>query len=73
MLNIESGGAKEKFDINERKSGKTYTQGVEYGEKKTIRQVKEFFDKYLDCVIKEPSNKVKERKLKEFEELLKGE
>ena len=37
------------------------------------KQVKEFFDKYLDCVIKEPSNKVKERKKKEFEELLKGE
>ena len=73
MLNIESGGAKEKFDINERKSGKTYTQGVEYGEKKAIRQVKEFFDKYLDYGIKEPSNKVKERKIKEFEELLKGE
>ena len=73
MLNIESGGAKEKFDINERKLGKTYTQGVEYGEKKVIKRVKELFDKYLDYGIKEPSNKVKERKKKEFEELLKGE
>ena len=73
MLNIESGGAKEKFDIAERKPAKTYTQGVEYGEKKAIKRIRELFDKYLDYGIKEPSNKVKERKLKEFEELLKGE
>ena len=73
LKNTESGGLKGKFDINERKSGKTYTQGVLYGEKKAIKQISELFDKYLDCVIKEPSNKIKERKLKEFEDLLKGE
>ena len=73
MYNIESGGTLHKEIIGERKPPKTYTQGVEYGEKKAIRRVKEFFDKYLDCVIKEPSNKIKERKKKEFEELLKGE
>ena len=73
MYNIESGGTLNKEIIGERKPPKTYTQGVEYGEKKAIRRVKEFFDKYLDYGIKEPSNKVKERKIKEFEELLKGE
>lgn len=73
MYNIESGGTLNKEIIGERKPPKTYTQGVEYGEKKAIRRVKEFFDKYLDYGIKEPSNKVKERKKKEFEELLKGE
>lgn len=71
--NVESGGTIGKEIIGERKPSKTYTQGVEYGEKKAIKQIKELFDKYLDCVIKEPSNKVKERKKREFEKLLKGE
>lgn len=73
LLNIESGGAKQKFDIAERKSTKTYTQGVAYGEKRAFKTIKAFFDKYLDYSIKEPLNKVKERKFKEFEKLLKGE
>lgn len=72
MLNIESGGLQEKFDIAERKSPKTYREGIAQGEKKAYKRVREFFDKYLDYSLKEPSNKTKERKLKEFEELLKN-
>lgn len=74
MLNKTSGSQDgDKFGISANSGGKGYREGVSYGEKKAIRLVKELFDKYLDYGIKEPSNKVKERKLKEFEELLKGE
>lgn len=74
LLNKTSGSQDgDKFGINQNKDNRGYREGVADGEKKVIKRVKELFDKYLDCVIKEPSNKVKERKLKEFEELLKGE
>lgn len=74
MRNKTSGSQDgDKFGISQNKDNRGYREGVSDGEKKAIRRVKEFFDKYLDCVIKEPSNKVKERKIKEFEELLKGE
>lgn len=70
MLNIESGGTIDKQIIGERKPSKTYTQGVAYGTLKTRRKVKEFFDKYLDFVVKQPSTKIKERKFAEFGEFL---
>lgn len=74
LLNKTSGSQDgDKFGINQNKDNRGYREGVFDGEKKAIRRVSEFFDKYLDYGIKEPSNKVKERKLKEFEELLKGE
>lgn len=63
----------DKFGISPNKDNRGYREGVEYGEKKAYKRIREFFDKYLDYGVKEPSNKVKERKLKEFEELLKGE
>lgn len=63
----------DKFGISPNKDNRGYREGVSYGEKRAIKRIKEFFDKYLDYSIKPPINKVKERKLKEFEELLKGE
>lgn len=60
----------EKEGIAENKPSKGYYDGVAYGEKKTKKKVKEFFDKYLDYQIKEPKNKIKERKLGEFAEFL---
>ena len=63
----------EKFGISPNKDNRGYREGVEYGKIKALRLVREFFDKYLDYGVKEPSNKVKERKLKEFEKLLKGD
>ena len=59
-----------KFGINENKSAKGYYDGVAQGEKKTKEKVKAYFDKYLDAVIKQPSNKTKERKLAEFGEFI---
>lgn len=70
LYNIESGGTTGKTIINDRKSSKGYKDGVSYGEKRTKRKVKEFFDKYLDYQIKQPPNKIKEKKLKEFGEFL---
>lgn len=74
MLNKTSGSQDgDKFGISQNKDGRGYREGVSNGEKRALKRVKEFFDKYLDYTIKEPLNKVKERKLKEFEGLLKGE
>jgi hypothetical protein len=71
LYNIESGGTTGKTIINERKPTKGYQDGVAYGEKKTKRKVKEFFDKYLEFCIKEPVNKIKERKFEEFCDFIK--
>lgn len=73
ILNIESGGSEGKEDINKRQEGRTYREGVTYGELKAKRQVKVFFDKYLNFEIKQPSNKIKERKYNEFKDWLKGD
>lgn len=74
MLNKTSGSQDgDKFGISQNKDNRGYREGVLDGEKRAIKRVKDLFDKYLECSIKEPCNKVKERKLKEFEELLKGE
>lgn len=70
MYNIESGGTVAKEIIGERKAPKTYREGVEYGKKKTIKKIRQFFEKYLDFSIKGSTNKIKEKKLKEFEEWL---
>lgn len=70
LYNIESGGTNGKTIINERKPTKGYQDGVAYGVTKTKRKVREFFDKYLDYGIKEPTNKTKERKLEEFKDYL---
>lgn len=74
MRNMTSGSQDgDKFGINEYKDNRGYRQGVADGKKAVLKAINTLFEKYLDCGIKEPSNKVKERKLKEFEEMLKGE
>lgn len=47
-----------------------YYKGLKQGKIATLRQIKVYFDKYLDFVIKEPQNKIKARKLQEFMEML---
>ena len=59
-----------KQSMIENQSPKNYREGVAYGELKTKRKVKEYFDKYLDVSIRPPSNKTKERKYNEFKEWL---
>lgn len=57
----------------EEHSTKGYRQGVAYGYKKCQKEIKDFFEKYLEYGIKEKPNKIKERKFNEFTEWLKGE
>lgn len=70
MLNKTSGSqGTEKFAIvdNQRKG---YLQGKNDGKIATLKQIKVYFDKYLDFVIKGKETKIKARKLQEFRELL---
>lgn len=70
MLNKTSGSqGTEKFAIvdNQRKG---YLQGKNDGKIAILRQIKVYFDKYLDFVIKGKETKIKARKLQEFRELL---
>ena len=74
MLNKTSGSqGAGKFGITENKSHKSYRDGVKYGKIATLRQIKKYFDIYIEAVIKEPTSKIKQRKLQEFMELLNGE
>ena len=59
--------------LGEQKERKGYNQGLNNGYKKAINKVREFFDKYLDVIIKGKTSKIKERKLKEFREFLNEE
>lgn len=80
LRNKTSGGQNQgKVGIDENKPNKGYHDGLKQGHKNAIKEVKEYFDKYLDYDIKEPrltkSGKpvaIKEKKLNEFKELLEG-
>lgn len=70
MLNKTGGSQGEgKFAIfdNQRKG---YLQGKNDGKIAILKQIKVYFDKYIDAVVKEPTNKIKQRKLQEFMEIL---
>ena len=72
LRNVTTGSQGEgKQGMTENKPPKNYHQGVAYGELKTKRKIREFFDKYLDAIIKQPTNKIKERKLQEFYDFIK--
>ena len=66
------GEGKDGLDV-EHKPSKGYYDGVEYGYNKAIKEIGILFDKYLDAVIKGDSNKIKERKLEEFLNLIRGD
>lgn len=73
MLNKTIGGqgqGKKGMDCNTERKG--YRKGVEYGRAKTLKEIAELFDKYLDAVIKGKPNKTKERKLEYFYNLFGG-
>ena len=69
--NVGYGGQKSKdSQIREQKPNRGYLDGLKQGAKNAHRKVKEYFDKYLDVSIRQPSNKIKERKYNEFKEWL---
>ena len=74
--NVTIGGQDEgKVDFQERSQEKLkrYKNGKAQAKKEILENVRTFFEKYLDFVIKGKPNKIKERKFKEFEEMIKGE
>ena len=74
MLNATAGGqGKGKTATDNARPRKGYRDGIAQGEKNIKAQLRELFTKYLDATIKDPTNKVKERKLKEFEDMMKDD
>lgn len=81
LKNITGGGQNSKeSDINERKQSKGYMDGLKQGYNNCLKDVRVYFEKYLDFVIKEPrltkTKKpivIKQKKYEEFDRLLKGE
>lgn len=74
MYNKTTGGqGKGKAELGEGKSTRTYREGVSYGRVLAIRDIRVLFEKYLTAVIKGTPNKTKERKLLEFNDLIRGE
>ena len=49
---------------------KGYQQGIEQGKKKAYKAIKVYFDKYIEPCIKGTPNKIKQRKLIEFLQML---
>ena len=52
--------------LGDQKERKGYNQGLHNGYIKAIKEIRNYFDKYLDFVIKGKTNKTKERKFEEF-------
>lgn len=69
LRNKTAGGQADKKGMDLENTG-GYYKGVAYGRAKAIKEIKVFFEKYLDFVIKGKPNKIKERKLEEFREML---
>jgi len=71
LRNKTAGGQdKGKVGIDENKPSRGYYDGKKQGRVDTIKEVKTYFDKYLDYSIKGEPNKIKERKYEEFGNLL---
>ena len=71
LYNIESGGKLGKTDINERKLGKGYYDGIAQGKKKLREELNYIIDKYLVISLKK-DNKLSQKALVKFNNLLNG-
>lgn len=69
LYNDTSGGQIDK-KVSESFRVNGYRKGVEYGKNKQLEEIRVYFNKYLDVTIKGKPNKIKEKKLIEFKELL---
>jgi len=67
------GQDKGKTQLGDQDSVNGYYKGLKQGSKKEREFIRTFFTKYLDFKVKEPTNKIKERKANEFSEYLKGD
>ena len=76
LYNITIGSqGKGKVDFQERSQDqlKRYKNGKNNGRNAILKEIRNYFDKYLDFVIKGKETKIKARKLQDFRELLYGE
>lgn len=70
LYNVESGSKVSKTDINERKLGKGYYDGLKMGYLRGKREVAHWFDKSLTYDIKGKPNKNKEKAMAKFKEFI---
>jgi hypothetical protein len=70
LYNVESGGAEGKTIIGERKSPKTYREGVAYGKKSLAKELKHIITTHHFEIKPEKDNKITQKALAKFWELL---
>lgn len=70
LYNVESGGTDGKTIIGERKPPKSYREGVEYGKKSLARELRHIIDTHGFTIEPSKRNKVTEKALNKFWELL---
>ena len=70
LYNVESGGTDGKTIIGERKPPKTYREGVYYGKKSLARELRHIIDTHGFAIEPSKHNKVTEKALAKFWELL---
>lgn len=73
LRNNTLGGQDSGKVVIEQKAAKGYREGLAQGYKNCKKEIVEIFTKYLDCTIKDKTNKIKERKLNEFKEWLEND
>ena len=73
LYNVESGGTDGKTIIGERKSPKTYREGVEYGKKSLAKELKHIINTHHFEIKPEKDNKITQKALGKFWELLESE
>lgn len=70
LYNVESGGTEGKTIIGERKPPKTYREGVAYGKKSLARELRHIIETHDFDIAPKKRNKVTEKALAKFWELL---
>ncbi len=70
LYNVESGGTDGKTIIGERKSPKTYREGVQYGKKSLAKELRHIIETHGFTIEPSKHNKVTEKALRKFWELL---
>ena len=73
LYNVESGGREGKEIIGDRKPPKTYRDGLEQGRKTLARDLRHIIDTHLEIKLRKEDNKISQKALAKFWELLKEE
>jgi hypothetical protein len=73
LYNVESGGTEGKEIIGERKPPKTYRDGLAQGRKNLARELRHIIDTHLEIKLRKEDNKISQKALDKFWELLESE